>query len=493
VLLGAPPASAQAPSPNDPRFSEQWALERLAAPCAWERTIGSADVTVAVVDSGVDMGHPDLVGRLRADGADFVDGDDDPSDENGHGTNVAGIIAATLDNAEGGAGLAPGVQILPVRVMNRKGFGSDRAIAEGIRFAVERGAKVINLSLGATLMVSTETESEAVIAAIRDAQDSGALVVVAAGNDFVPLPNAIVGDNPDVLVVAATDPGDRKADFSNSGPWVNVAAPGVQILSTMPTYEVYLTSPELPRDERFQQGYDAMSGTSQAAPFVSALAALLFSAHPGWTASDVARHIRETAAAIAERNPGVQLGGRIDACAALATGTAGPSPEATAAPAAPSLPVEEPAAPQLARLPLNALLGLGALACGGATLLALAVLGVLLMTRRPATSSHRPHASPPLGGWGSLTVIGGPAQSRAYVLVGSATQIGREADCAVVLIGDGTVSRRHALVRNDGRRVTVEDLNSSHGTYLNGRRVTRAAQVRSGDVIQVGQTQLRFG
>ncbi|HMO58899.1 MAG TPA: S8 family peptidase, partial [Roseiflexaceae bacterium] len=284
LLLLAQPAAAQVTDPpQDPRYAEQWALQALGAPCAWGTTIGRTEVIVAVIDSGVDPAHPDLVDRLLS-GRDFVDGDDDPTDTNGHGTNVAGIIAATLNNAEGIVGLAPGISILPVRVMNDRGYGSDRAIARGIRYAADEGARVINLSLGATLMISAEQESAEVMRAIRYAQDRDVLVVVAAGNDFVPLPNAIVGDNPDVLVVAAVDPYDRKADFSNSGPWVAVSAPGVQILSTMPTYEVYLTSRAVPRDERFRNGYDFMSGTSQATPFVSALAALLFSAHPEWDA-----------------------------------------------------------------------------------------------------------------------------------------------------------------------------------------------------------------
>src|SRR5262245_38892780 len=104
------PSSIVAPAqnvtdPNDPLFPDQWALKHVGATCAWQTTTGSPDVTVAVVDSGVDLKHPDLVGRLRDDGHDYADNDDDPSDETGHGTNVAGIIAATLDNNEGGAGL----------------------------------------------------------------------------------------------------------------------------------------------------------------------------------------------------------------------------------------------------------------------------------------------------------------------------------------------------------------------------------------------------
>jgi type VII secretion-associated serine protease mycosin len=525
-LAGTPYAAAQERAPNDPGFGDQWALEQVGALCAWERTTGSADVTVAVVDSGVDMGHPDLVGRLRDDGADFVDGDDDPSDENGHGTNVAGIIAATLDNAEGVTGLAPGVRILPVRVMNHRGYGTDRAIARGIRFAADRGANVINLSLGATLMVGTDTESEVVESAIRYAQERGALVVVAAGNDFVPLPNAIVGDNPDVLVVAATTPDDRKADFSNSGPWVNIAAPGIQILSTMPTYDVYLTGEDVPRDERFRQGYDAMSGTSQAAPLVSALAALVFSARPDWDAAQVARHLRETAVDIAARNPGVELGGgRMDACAALAgialdpaatpaMPSTDPTPlsEPTPAPA-PVAPTAAPAAggaagtqPTMAERSAPLILA-AALACGAIGLLSLLLFAITMLTRRrtpraapPSVPVYTPPVAAPIPvpataspGWGTLTVIAGPAQARVYSLQGAVSTIGRDVDCAVVLIGDGSVSRRHAVVRNDGRQIMVEDNTSTHGTFLNAQRVTTPTLVRHGDVLQIGQTLLRFG
>jgi thermitase len=102
LLLAAPSA------PNDPDFDKQWALRKVGALCAWDRTTGSAEVIVAVVDSGVDPTHPDLVDRLRTDGYDFVDNDSDPRDENGHGTHVAGIVAAVLNNNEGVAGLAPG-------------------------------------------------------------------------------------------------------------------------------------------------------------------------------------------------------------------------------------------------------------------------------------------------------------------------------------------------------------------------------------------------
>jgi thermitase len=522
--------------PSDPLFKEEWALDRVGATCAWQTTTGSPNVTVAIVDSGVDMNHPDLVGRLRDDGHDFVDGDDDPSDENGHGTNVAGIVAATLDNNEGGAGLAPGVMILPVRVMNNKGFGSDRSIARGVRYAADKGAQVINLSLGATLTIGADTESAQVSAAIRYAQQKGALVIVAAGNDFVPLPNAIVGDNPDALVVAATDERDRKADFSNSGAWIGVAAPGVHILSTMPTYEVYLTSNAVPSDERFSQNYDYMSGTSQATPMVSALAALLFSAHPDWDAGQVAQAIKDHAADISRQNPrltqkGFLGSGRIDACASVGGATAAVPPTEAARPEAtepapdatrPASGVAEPAAPTR-RAPTSGtdnppaaaaprtslLLSLAAGACGIVLLIGLLVVVLVRAGRRPRTSAappQRPAVGPafqpavppvpptplPPGAWGALAVVGGPGGSARYPLAGAEVLIGRESDCVIQILGDGTVSRHHAVVRNDGRQITVADVGSTHGTYLNGQHVAGPVAVRRGMVLQIGQTLLRF-
>jgi hypothetical protein len=472
-----------------------------------------------------------------------VDGDDDPSDENGHGTNVAGIIAATIDNGQGGVGLAPGVKILPVRVMNAKGAGTDRSIARGIRFAADQGAQVINLSLGATLTIDAETVSEQVTSAIRYAQGKGALVIVAAGNDFLPLENAIVGENPDVLVVAATDQNDVKADFSNSGPWIGITAPGVHILSTMPTYDVYLTS-QVPREERFQKNYDYMTGTSQATPLVSGLAALLFSAHPDWDAAQVEQAIKDSAADISRQNvslarEGYLGSGRIDACQALgdqlgAAPTAEapeaptptrepgessapaatpkpprPTPRPTAVPAVIGVP-ETPATTPAARVPFGrSLLVFGAVLGCGALLLFSFLLFALVRAarpglRRPAApiagapaagmpmAQWQPAGPPVAGAWGQLSVIGGPSLARAYPIGGSGALIGRGEDCAVMLLGDGSVSRRHALIRGDGRRVTVEDAGSTHGTYVGGRPISAAVALQRGDVIQVGQTLLRF-
>lgn len=235
ITLCLPAIAIAQAKPNDPLWPEQWALRRIGAECGWQRAQPNTAITIAVLDSGVNLTHPDLVDHLRRDGFDFIDNDDDPSDEHGHGTHVTGIIAAQLNNNEGIAGLTPNIQILPVRVMDAEGFGSDRAIAQGIDFALARGARVINLSLGATLILATRESSPQVSRAIRRALDAGVIVVAAAGNDFMPLPNALVADNDDVIVVAASNQKDTKATFTNTGPWIDVVAPGERILSTMPT------------------------------------------------------------------------------------------------------------------------------------------------------------------------------------------------------------------------------------------------------------------
>jgi subtilisin family serine protease len=356
-MIGA--VDAQQTEPNDPHYGEQWALQMIGAPCAWEYTSGSDDVTVAVLDSGVDLTHPDLVDRLRDDGYDFVDDDDEPADENGHGTHVTGIIAATLDNAEGIVGLAPSIKVLPIRVLDAEGGHTDpaRSIANGITYATQKGADVINMSLGMTFMGDEEDISPQIASALEEAQAQGILIVVASGNSFMPLPNVVASNNPDVMVVAASDDSDMVTTYSNTGPWIDVTAPGEHIYSTMPTYEVFMTGDKVTILERLNQNYDYMSGTSMAAPYVSALAALLFSAHPDWSADQVQEAIKSGAfAGIYANHPEVYerlqlLGaGRIDACASF-EGTPSvaeqDAPTTTPAPTTPSPSTAEDAAVQV--------------------------------------------------------------------------------------------------------------------------------------------------
>lgn len=457
VSLALP--SLQAAVSGDPRLPEQWALERVGAACAWNEVPG-APVTVAVVDSGVDLGHPDLAGQLRPDGYDFVNGDSEPHDENGHGTHVAGLIAAVAGNGEGIAGLAPGVQLLPVRVVDRQGFGDDGAIAEGIRYAADQGAQVINVSLGASLGSAGEAAAARIGAAISYAQERGALVVAAAGNDGSQEPNAVVAANDAVLVVGASDQDDARASFSNYGPWVDLLAPGVDMLSTMPTYETLLTSESLPPNQRYEQGYDALSGTSQAAPLVAAVAALLFSRHPQWSAAQVAGQIIGSARQVAD---GEQPAGLLDACAAL-----GPLVVATVGvQRVPSAELPQPWPFQATLLAVAGLLG---------TWAAYAWRG--RWVRRPAD-----------GSWGQLTLVDA-GRHWSHELHGTEIVVGRGAACDVVL-GDGSVSRQHLRLFVRGGQAYAEDIGSSYGSYRNGQRLATIMPLRPDDVLTLGETTLR--
>ncbi|WP_281890341.1 S8 family peptidase [Paenibacillus sp. YYML68] len=239
--------------PNDPYFSNyQYGPQRIQAPEAWDITAGAAEVRIAVIDTGVQLNHPDLAGKLT-NGYDFVDGDSQPEDRNGHGTHVAGIAAAVTNNGGGIAGVAPLVSIIPVRVLGDDGNGSLSAVADGIVYAANQGAQVVNLSLGSPYSSLTLQN------AVQYAWSRGSVIVAAAGNDGSSVPSYPANDA-NVLAVASTNETDVKSSFSNYGTWVEVAAPGEDILSTYTgSYYAYL------------------SGTSMAAPHVAGVAALLAS------------------------------------------------------------------------------------------------------------------------------------------------------------------------------------------------------------------------
>ncbi|MFC7371442.1 S8 family peptidase [Fictibacillus iocasae] len=239
--------------PNDPDYStKQYAPQKVGAEAAWDVTRGSSTVKIAVVDTGVDYNHPDLAGKVIK-GKDFVTDDNDPMDENKHGTHVAGIAAASTNNGVGMAGLAPNVQILAERVLDADGSGTLDDVAAGIRHAADSGAQVINLSLGGA--VGTKTLEDAV----NYAASKGSVVVAAAGNESTPLPSYPAYYDK-AIAVAATDQNDKIAYFSNYGPWVDVAAPGVSLYSTVPGGK-----------------YENLSGTSMASPVVAGVAGLLAS------------------------------------------------------------------------------------------------------------------------------------------------------------------------------------------------------------------------
>ncbi len=292
---------------NDPAFNNrQWVYAPwlLGASTAWSYTMGAPEVVIAVVDSGIDAGHPDLQGRIVAGGYDFVDNDADPTDEHGHGTHVAGIIAATANNGIGSAGICPGCSLLPVRVLNEYNVGSWFDVAAGVVYAVDQGARVINLSLGGSAMPQVMAD------AIAYAVEREVLVVAAAGNSRSDAPFYPAAD-PRVIAVGATRDDDTLWSLSNFGPWVELTAPG---------YAIYSTYNQ--RDNAYG-GYTFMSGTSMAAPHVAGLAGLLLSQDPGRTPEEIREIMRRTAVDLGEAARDERFGyGRIDVAAGLAMGYA---------------------------------------------------------------------------------------------------------------------------------------------------------------------------
>jgi subtilisin family serine protease len=251
----------KAAAPNDLlyRFGEdqRLALELIRAPAAWDVTTGSQDVRVAVLDTGADLDHPDLAGRLLP-GRDLVSDDATPHDDNGHGTAVTGIVAATTDNGGGVAGMTWTGGVLPVKVLDADGLGTDATIAAGIDWALDNGADVILLALGAP------GESATLAAAVDRAIARGAVVIAASGNDGTDVPQFPAAD-PDVVAVTATNATGDVTWFSSWGDHIDVAAPGWYLATTA------LTAGD-------GEGYGVASGTSFAAA-VAAGASALVKAH----------------------------------------------------------------------------------------------------------------------------------------------------------------------------------------------------------------------
>jgi len=237
--------------PDDSYFDKQWALGKIQALEAWQVTSGSQDVLIAILDTGIDQNHEDLKGKVMAE----VNFTDSPTldDIHGHGTHIAGIIAANSNNGTGIAGVASEVRLMNVKVADDKGRCQASAVADGIIWAVDSGAGVINIS------IELREPSLQLEDAVNYAWSQGAIIIAAAGNDGSQSP-IYPAYYENCIAVAATRQNDTLAPLSNYGDWVNVAAPGFNIYSTLP-----------------DDGYGYKTGTSFAAPYVSGLAALLFS------------------------------------------------------------------------------------------------------------------------------------------------------------------------------------------------------------------------
>ncbi|ANC76427.1 alkaline serine protease [Fictibacillus phosphorivorans] len=256
-------------TPNDTYFSNgvQYAPQKVGAQSAWDITRGSSTTKIAIIDTGVDYNHPDLAGKVIK-GYDYVSDDWDPMDQNDHGTHAAGIAAAATNNARGIAGMAPNVSIYAVRVLDANGSGSLDDVANGIYHAVDNGAKVVSLSLGGPGSATSLQN------AVNYAVSKGVVVVAAAGNENTSAPSYPAYYS-GAIAVAATDRNDVRASFSNYGSWVDVAAPGVDIASTVRN-----------------GGYAYMSGTSMACPLVAGVAGLL--ASQGRSAANIRAAIENT-------------------------------------------------------------------------------------------------------------------------------------------------------------------------------------------------------
>ena len=258
------------PMPNDEFYKEyQWNLSQVFAEDAWPFSIGEESIPIAIIDSGIDPEHIDLTGKI-IEGYNAFEGNEDYHDEHGHGTHVAGIAGAITNNMDGIAGVSWNNPLLAVKVLDHNAEGNSFSIAKGIIWAVDHGAKVINLSLG------DSHNSEIMHDAILYAYKNDVVLIAASGNDNVEEPMYPAAYS-EVLAVSAVTPHGEKAFFSNYGDYIDVTAPGEHIPSTFPGDQ-----------------YVIMSGTSMASPHVAGMAGLIRSINPELTNEEVYQLIRET-------------------------------------------------------------------------------------------------------------------------------------------------------------------------------------------------------
>lgn len=280
---------------------------------AWDVTRGK-EVKVAVLDTGIDTTHPDLSSKIIAQ-KDFSGGST-VKDGFGHGTHVAGIIAASTGNSEGMAGVCPGCKLIIAKVMNDWGMGADSSIIDGIIWAADSGAHVINMSLGIT------QESSARQDAINYAWNKGAVIVAAAGNNGTGDKFYPAASN-NVVSVAATDNNDRKTCFSEYGTWVDVAAPGEAIYSTLPTYPFYIQQLK----SGIKNNYDYLDGTSMASPVAAGVVGLIWASSYGKSNTAVVQRLFDTVDKISGTGT-YWANGRVNAAQAV-SGGASVSPNPT--------------------------------------------------------------------------------------------------------------------------------------------------------------------
>lgn len=316
--------------PNDPLFATQWHHQNtgqsggtvgkdIKTVTAFDISQGSSSVVVAVIDSGVDITHPDLINNIYKNnlnqvvGYDFANNDNNPTDDNGHGTHIAGTVAANGNNNLGVTGVCPNCKIMPIKFMDASGNGSTANGISAINFAVANGAKILNLSWGSS-GYSTSLQT-----AINNAYAAGVTVVAASGNENV-TDYQFPADMNHVIAVSATDRNDLRAYFSNYSDRITVSAPGVEILSTFPAG---LNKSSLCGDSTVapnNDGYGYCTGTSMASPVVAGVAALVKSQFPSYTPDQIAAKIITSSDNIDALNPnykGLLGSGRVNSYRAL--------------------------------------------------------------------------------------------------------------------------------------------------------------------------------
>jgi subtilisin family serine protease len=317
--------------PNDPLYPQQWGLAKIRASEAWSITTGSNSVIIAVLDSGVDATHPDLM-NLVVPGVDLVHNDPYPVDKHGHGTAVTGVIGAETNNGLYVAGLNQRVGLMPIQVCDDFGHCPVATMAQGVIYAVDHGARIINISqdcqdFGEPCYYSPLQD------AINYAYDHGVLVVVSAGNGAQignPVEYPAAMDH--AIAVGATTETDTLADFSSFGPYVDLVAPGVQICTT-----AVITPP-------FSSlGWVCFVGTSASAPLVAGVAGLMLAENPTMTADQVASILESTAVDLGAPGRDDLFGwGRVDALAAVEAARALIAPTPTPTPTARLTPTATP-------------------------------------------------------------------------------------------------------------------------------------------------------
>lgn len=344
--------------PNDPMYTQLWAMPKIEAPAAWDIGTGSNTVKVGVIDTGIDLEHPDLQASLIA-GKNFVNPNASPDDDHGHGTHVAGIIGAIGNNSVGVTGMNWNVQLMPLKVLAADGNGTEAAIAEAIRYAADNGVRLINMSL----VMNSAFVPQTLQGAITYAAGKNVIQIAAAGNENRDSATFYPSAFSDVIAVSATDQQDNKASFSNFGDKIAVSAPGVNILSTVSTPTTMAPC--------LGQTYCTISGTSMASPHVTGLVALMLSKNSSLTQSQVLSYLTSTAQDLGQFGKDPYFGyGRINAFRAMQAVTNGSPPPSTSPTILPSAsPTVPPSASPGTNTPEN-LANKIAEVCGGNPIIA---------------------------------------------------------------------------------------------------------------------------